>query len=248
MNKIKRALILAAGKGSRLNPVTIETPKPLIRVNGVRMIDTIIKGLYQNGIQEIYIVVGYLKDKFNILLEDYPNIKLIENKYYEETNNISSLYVAREFLEEIIITDADLIIKNPSILNPYFEKSGYSCSWCKEYTNEWFLQTDNCGKITNCSIEGGKDGYRLWSISRWTKEDGKKLKKYVEEEFINKNNTTIYWDNIAMFCYPEEFDLHVYEIEKEDIVEIDNYQELIAIDNSYANFKKAGEKNENKEN
>ena len=67
MNKVKRAIILAAGKGTRLQPLTFDTPKPLIMVNGKRMIDTIIEGLHDNGIFEIYVVVGHLKEKFNCL-------------------------------------------------------------------------------------------------------------------------------------------------------------------------------------
>ena len=65
MHKVERAIILAAGIGKRMNPVTLKTPKPLVKVNGVRMIDTIIKALYHNGITEIYIVVGYLKEQFS---------------------------------------------------------------------------------------------------------------------------------------------------------------------------------------
>ena len=62
MHKAKRAIIMAAGIGKRMQPVSLHTPKPLIKVNGVRMIDTVISGFHQNGITEIYVVVGYLKE------------------------------------------------------------------------------------------------------------------------------------------------------------------------------------------
>ena len=55
MYKVKRAIIMAAGIGKRMQPVTLETPKPLVKVNGVRMIDTVIQGLLENGISEIYV-------------------------------------------------------------------------------------------------------------------------------------------------------------------------------------------------
>ena len=111
MHKVERAIILAAGMGKRMNPVTLQTPKPLVKVNGIRMIDTAIRGLHYNGITEIYIVVGYLKEQFQELLKEYLGITLIENPFYATCNNISSLYVARDFLENAIILDGDQIIR-----------------------------------------------------------------------------------------------------------------------------------------
>ena len=71
MYTVKRAIIMAAGIGSRMNPITLFTPKPLVKVHGKRMIDTVIEGLRENQITEIYIVVGYLKEKFMVLKEKY---------------------------------------------------------------------------------------------------------------------------------------------------------------------------------
>ena len=110
MHTIKRAIIMAAGFGSRMQPVTLTTPKPLVQINGVRMIDTVISGLHHNNIYEIYIVAGYLKEQFYELESQYPGVKIIDNPYYDTCNNISSLYVAREHIENAIILDGDQII------------------------------------------------------------------------------------------------------------------------------------------
>ena len=231
-NRVKKAIIMAAGLGNRMKPVTLRTPKPLVKVNGIRMIDTVIQALHENGIYEIYIVVGYLKEQFKILTDEYKGITLIENPYYKECNNISSLYVARDYIEESMILDGDQIIYNSDVLAPEFEKSGYNSVWTDIETDEW-LQTVENGVVVSCSRTGGKGGWQLYRVSRWTKADGIKLRKHLELEFEINKNTQLYWDDIAMFYHKEEYELGIRPMDKGDIIEIDNLSELVSIDESY---------------
>ena len=232
MNKVRQAIIMAAGIGSRLRPITLHTPKPLVKVHGVRMIDTVLRGLLEQGITEIYIVVGYRKEQFAALKRDYPQIKLIENPYYAECNNISSLFAAREHLEDAMIIDGDLIIRNPAVLSPVFERSGYNAIWTDGQTEEWLMQAEN-GMVRSCSRTGGSGGWQLFSISRWTQDDGRKLKRLLELEFLEKRNRQIYWDDVPMFCHFQEFQLQVYPMQPEDVIEIDSFAELAALDAAY---------------
>ena len=238
---VKRAIIMAAGIGKRMQPLTFETPKPLVKVNGVRMIDTVVDGLRENGICEIYVVVGHLKEQFFEWGKE-KGVQIIENPYYDTCNNISSLYVAREHLGDCIILDGDQIIYNPAILDPHFTLSGYNAVWCEGETNEWLMDVED-GVVKSCSRTGGSHGWQLFSISRWTAEDGERLRRHLEYEFA-RGNRQIYWDDVAMFCHFKDYKLGIREMKNSDIIEIDGLDELVAIDHSYQSYLQKQEKAE----
>ena len=270
LHTVRRAIIMAAGKGERLRPLTETVPKPLIPVRGERMLDSAVKALHENGIFEIYVVVGYRKEAFAGLPAEYPGLTLIENPDWARCNNISSLYAAREHLEDCIILDGDQLIRNPAVLAPEFARSGYNAVWTEEETGEWLLTAEdghtgapftpasiqaapwagleiapasssetslpNAGVdpvITHCSRTGGRQGWQLYSVSRWTAEDGARLRRHLELEYAERGNTAIYWDDVALFCHPEDYELGVFPMKRGDVTEIDTLEELAAEDPAY---------------
>ena len=114
--RVKRAVIFAAGFGSRMVPITLNTPKPLVRVHGKRIIDSLLDAVYAAGIEEVYIIRGYLSEQFDQLLYKYPNIKFIENPVYNEANNISSARCARYLRQNAYLCEADLLLYNPALI------------------------------------------------------------------------------------------------------------------------------------
>ena len=233
MYKVKRAVIMAAGLGSRMRELTNDRPKPMIKVNGEMMIEGMIRRLIENGIEEIYIVVGHKKECFKEITDRYPSVQLIDNPYYKDTNNISSIYVARDHLEECMILEGDQYITSSRPLTADFEHTEYNAYWLDEPTNEWLCWTDDSGKIIKCSDKGGEKGWLFYGISRWTKEDGRRLKKYIEYEFEVVKKRDCYWDYVPIYFHPE-FDIYIREMDRNDRIELDSVEELAKVDPSYS--------------
>ncbi|WOZ75024.1 NTP transferase domain-containing protein [Limosilactobacillus reuteri] len=230
MHKIENAIIMAAGFGTRMRPLTYTTPKPLVKVDGVAMIESVIDSLHQNNIKDITIVVGYLAEKFTYLTAKYKGVRLVTNPYFDQYNNISSLYVVRERLRNTVILDGDQIINNPAIIGRNFENSSYAGSWTDTWSDEWVMRANEDKFVQSCDRDGGSHGWRLYSLSKWTKEDSVKLRKYLELEFEDKRQRDIYWDDVPMFKHFSEFSLKVQPIDEGDIIEIDSIEQLKAID------------------
>lgn len=234
MEKLNRAIIVAAGEGRRLRPVTLNTPKPLVSVNGIRLIDTSIRALKKHGIHEIYIVAGYKAEQFCEVYRHNPDITVLENSHYLEGNNITSLYVARNYLPGSFVLEGDLFISNESIFDPQTEMSGYFATWMDE-APEWALRLTD-GTISYYNIGGGKECYRLWGVSMWTEQDGKILSEMVRAQIEDVHDWDIYWDELALSQSGKAFNLGVREIGPDNITEIDTFEELQAIDPAYKDY------------
>lgn len=229
--RVKRAIFIAAGFGSRMVPITLNTPKPLVRVNGRRIIDSMLDAVVAVGIEEIYLVRGYLSEQFDQLLYKYPNIKFLENPIYNETNNISSALLVSHLMENAYIFDSDLLLSNPSLIKKY--------QYCTNYlgvktdkTDDWCFKVDSHLKIKKTCI-GGTDCWQMYGVSYWDAEQGKKLGRYINALFNAPGGKERYWDQVALEFYASEFDIHVRPCTYDDIIEIDTFNELKKLDKTY---------------
>lgn len=230
--RVKRAVFIAAGFGSRLIPVTLNTPKPLVRVFGKRLIDRAIDACLQAGIEEIYIVRGYLAEQFDQLLYKYPNIKFLENPSFSETNNISSMVVAKDLLQNAYVFESDLLLYNYGLITKYQYESNY-IGVPVSVTDDWCFETKSGGIINKIDI-GGTNCYHMFGISYWSKEDGKKLAEYLPETMNRPGGKERFWDICPLVEYKDKFKVHIRPCSFDDIAEIDTFSELKALDKSYA--------------
>ena len=229
--KVKRAIFIAAGFGSRMVPITLNTPKPLVRVHGKRIIETLLDAVVEAGIEEIVIVRGYLGEQFEQLLHKYPDIKFIENTIFNEANNISSVVLCKDILQNAYILEGDLVLHNPKLITKYQYETNY-LGIPVESTDDWCFYTHDNGVIKKMAI-GGTNCHKMVGISYWTEKDGAKLGEDVVKVFNAPGGKERYWDQVALEYHLGEYDVHVRNCREEDIVEIDTFNELKAIDPIY---------------
>ena len=229
--RVKRAVILAAGFGSRMMPATADRPKPMVTVCGVRIIDTLLDALTAVGITDITLVRGYRKERFDEILGKYPFLKLVDNDIYNTTNNISSVMAVLDQVDECYLCEADLYITNPGIIKKYQYASNILGSYSLE-TDDWSFRLED-GHIVQYQ-KGNTYCYNYYGISYWTPEDSAKLRgdfrQVYEEEPEGKN---YFWEFVPLVLRKDKYAVEIRQCEKSDIMEIDNYYELAQLDPTY---------------
>lgn len=238
--RVKRAIVIAAGFGSRMVPITLNTPKPLVRVHGKRIIDGILDAVVKAGIEEIYVVRGYLAEQFDQLLYKYPMIKFIENPSYNEANNISSAMCVRYLLRNAYVFEADLLLHNPNLIKKYQYMSNYlgipverSDDWCFETKNN-IIQTQQVGgELLNKGKNGNRGLFQEVGISYWSDSDGARLAEHIKQAYEMPGGKEMYWDQVPFVRFKGEYQVEVRPCCFEDIVEIDTFRELKMIDKTY---------------
>lgn len=225
------AILMAAGLGNRMRPLTETTPKPLIPVRGRAMIETVIEGLLLRPVEEIYIVTGYLGEQFCDISERYSQVHIIHNTEYLTKNNISSVYVAREVLgvADCFICESDLYVADPSIFQKKLAHSCYFGRMQEGYSEDWIFEME--GQRISRIKKGGSDTYNMVGISYFKKADARILREEIEKAYKEEENAQLFWDEVVDRNL-DKLELTVEPVLKGQLVEIDTVEELRRVNES----------------
>lgn len=239
---IPNAIILAAGKSSRFAPFTYERPKGLFRVKNEVLIERQISQLIEAGIEDIYIVVGYMKEKFFYLEQKYPQVTLLINNNFGTKGNLYSLYVAREYLKNTYVSYADYYFtKNPFLRDRTeltlekeeykYNRSYHACVYRKGKFNEFSACQSDAQVITHVDI-GGYNQMAMTGHAYFNEIFSKRFIEFLDSEINDFRVSSLFWEEFYQ-RHIKELTLYVKEYPDDEVLEFNSIEDLRQFDSDF---------------
>lgn len=220
---------MAAGASRRFVPLSYEIPKGLLKVCGEVLIERQIKQLQQAGIDDVTVVVGYMKEKFYYLKEKY-GVQIIENPEYYCCNNTSSLMCVLDKISDTYICSSDnYFLEN--VFRKEEPHAYYSAVYADGETQEYCILSDSLGIIIDVNI-GGKDAWYMLGHAFFSAEFSTRFKEILIREYQNEETKQHLWEDLYL-RYIDDLKLHIQKYDRGVIFEFDTLEELRAFDTSY---------------
>lgn len=222
----RNAVILAAGYGMRMVPINTEEPKGLLEVKGETLIERLISQLHEVGVQNIKVVVGFMKEHYEFLIDKY-NVKLVVNSHYKDWNNIYSLFLVKDDISDTYVLPCDVWFeKNP--FSTIEDESWYLFGEEQVPGSNW--QVKNNEKVRFNSSKGNK----MIGLAYLNEMQGKNISKLLEKSIEEKQYAS-FWEDVLE--NKKNFLLKGKLISDNSHAEINSYEQLLDLDSGSTHLK-----------
>ena len=219
---VKNAVILAAGFGMRMVPINLEVPKGLIEVNGEPLIERLIKQLHQADIQEIYVVVGFMKEQYEYLIDRF-GVKLVVNSEYGKKNNLHSLKRVLNKLSNTYIIPCDIWCS----YNPFHSHEMYSWYMVSDFAdNDSRVRVNR--KMELVTVPKASCGNAMIGIAYLSDEDCYLVRERIALACNNKNCDNDFWE--IVLYEKGKMAIPAKVVKASEVVEINTYEQLRELD------------------
>lgn len=224
--RVRNAVIMAAGMSSRFVPISYERPKGLLKVRGELLVERLIRQLREAGIDDVTVVVGYKRELF-FYLEEQFGVRIVVNPDFASRNNNSTLMRVRDLLGNTYVCTSDIYF-TASPFERYVWKACYLAEFCEGPTKEWCLSLNGDGRITGVQV-GGEDAWYMTDQAYFDRAFAERFGRILEAEYDEPTTADKLWEQIFSE-HLDELDMEVLRLPRGTVFEFDSLDELKGFD------------------